>query len=151
VKFNLAEKTIDVNDMFNRCLFPSAPNRYWDEGTRDWWSNMPDLLGRITAQSEEPEDVLDAFWLFMSKIESPTPVRFWSKPISFDFPFVSSYMRQFGKNMPLHYRHAKDLNTYIWARGHHDVDAFWKGIPFEGEKHNALHDVINQIKGAFSA
>jgi DNA polymerase III alpha subunit (gram-positive type) len=144
VKFNLLTGEVD-DTYFDRWLV-TPETRSWDPDTRHWWSKMPDILSRIEARAEPIEPVLIDFQEFVCK-EGPS-IRFWAKPLSFDYPFVQSYFREAGLAMPFHYRLARDMNTYMAAikdRGgyadHNDVD-----VPFVGPQHNALFDVIHQIK-----
>src|SRR3546814_19090164 len=55
VKFNLEEQ--QIGEPFDRC--PSLlPNRFWDEGTREFWGTMPAIYGRFVARQEDAEEVL---------------------------------------------------------------------------------------------
>lgn len=152
VRFNLEEKTIDTSEFFNRCLNQTTPNRFWDPGTRDWWMGQKaEVFEDIMVRAEDPALVMAAFEDFALRTRSEVPIRFWAKPTSFDFPFIQSYCRQFDRHIVFHYRHAKDVNTYLYAKGHTDIDAFWKGIETGADKHNALNDCIYQIAGLFQA
>lgn len=151
VRFNLEEKTIDTDEMFDRCLLPVTPHRYWDEDTRQWWlKQKAGLLDSILERGELPSSVLEAFSLFVSRTPANQPVKLVAKPISFEWPFIQSLFKQYGTQFPISYWNCVDLNSYIEGRGH-DRKSFWKGIEFEGDAHNALYDVIHQIKGMFEA
>lgn len=150
VRFNLEDLSIDADHMFDRCLLPVGGSRFWDEGTRSWWSHQkPGLLNSILDRGEDPETVLKAFSDFVACTRSDKPVRLWAKPISFEWPFLQSYMKEYGVEFPIPYWNCMDLNSYINGRGVDDRKEFWKKIPFDGDAHNALHDVLHQIKGAF--
>jgi DNA polymerase III alpha subunit (gram-positive type) len=152
VRFNIETKQIDTDEMFDRCLLPVGSSRFWDESTRIWWSQQKaGVLDDILSRGEDPRTVLLAFTDFLARTRSPRPVRLWAKPISFEWPFLQSYMREYTVLMPIPYWNCMDLNSYINGRGHLDRKAFWAEIPFEGDQHNALFDVIHQIKGAFAA
>lgn len=151
VRFDIESKKIDVNEMFDRCLHPVG-HRVWDLGTRHWWSQQkPGLLESILDRGEDPSVVLRAFADFIAHTKSSKPVRIWAKPISFEWPFLQSHMKEYGVDMPVPYWNCMDLNSYINGRGHDDRKAFWNEIEFEGDAHNALFDVLHQIKGAFKA
>ena len=78
------------------------------------------------------------------------PLRFWSKPISFDYPFMQSYFTQFEIMNPFHFRFATDLNSFIRGlAGDSSLPTF--KVNFQGDAHNALFDVLNQIDMAFKA
>lgn len=149
VKFNLKEKTIDSESMFNRCLtIPSR--RFWDEGTRQWWSQQKrEILMDIYARMEDPKAVLSEFadWVGYTPI---IPHRFWAKPVHFDYPFVQSYLTQFDIPNPFHFRWATDVNSYIRGVAKNpEVEQF--KTEFKGDAHNAIYDVINQIDALFQA
>lgn len=140
VKFNLEKGTISPS-FFNRCLYP-VPGRYWDEGTRIWWSSNEELLASLNAKMEPAEKVMRDFasWAGFD-------MNFWAKPISFDFPFVASYFNQFELTNPFNFRAAIDQNSFI--RGRHFPLAppkYEKTIEFDGTAHNAIDDVLHQIK-----
>lgn len=151
VRFNLAEKTIDTSSMFDRCLYQTTPHRFWDSETRIWWNNQrAEVLQDILDRAEPPNDMIEAFNLWVCQTPSDRPLHFWSKPISFDFMFISSYFKQYGLRMPFGYWLARDVNTHIAAKTGADPKELWAGLEFEGDKHNALHDCIHQIKGLFA-
>ena len=151
VRFDLETKSVDY-DMFDACL-SAAPGPWWDEGTRDWWmgdEKWP-IFQTIAHKMRPPEMVLKEFQEWVLKLPTAAPVRFWAKPTTFDFPFVSSYFKQFEIDFPFHYRYAVDLNSYILGRGHSDNKTFWDAVAPVGDAHNALHDVLYQIRGVFQA
>jgi len=147
VRFNVRDRTVDANDMFNRCL-AVPPKRYWDEGTRDWWlGQKQSVLMDILRRAEDPAKVMGDFrdWAGTSPDE---PHRFWAKPISFDYAFVSSYFRQFKIYNPFHYRYAIDVNSFL--RGlTRSGDLPVVEVEFQGDAHNALFDVLHQISVVF--
>lgn len=152
VRFNIETKQIDTNEMFDRCLMPVSSTRFWDEGTRVFWSQQPPhILAGIQDRAEDPKAVLLAFTDFLKRTRSDKPVRLWAKPVSFDPVFIASYCKEYEVWMPIPYWNYVDLNSYINGRGHWDRKAFWRQIEFQGDKHNALHDCIYQIQGAFAA
>ena len=140
VRFNLLTGEVDEN-FFDECLM-LPPNRFWAEDTRYWWSNQkPGVLAKILARGRPPGEVMQEFVDFCRPVNH---LRFWSKPVTFDFPFLSSYCRDFGFPMPFSFREATDMNTFIRSRFHPnpipDLD-----VPFEGDEHNALFDSLHQI------
>lgn len=146
VKFNLAERTV-CPDVFDRCLL-IAPKRYWDEDTRQWWGKMPNVLAGIQARMEDPKTVLQGFIQFAERGDRTM----WAKPTSFDHSFLSDYFKQFGLQIPYAYYNAKDLNTFIAGRYFPEAPTRWeKLLPFQGDKHNALHDCFHQIEFLFRA
>lgn len=150
VRFNLAEKIIDTNEMFDRCLMPALPGRYWDEDTRAWWAKMPTLRDSILDRGEVPEGVWADFVSFLERTPASKPLRLWAKPISFEFPLLQSYARQLRKPMPLRHTAGRDLYSYAEGRGR-EWWSFAKTVEFHGDEHNALHDVLHQIELAMRA
>lgn len=148
VKFDYA--TGQVGGIFNRCLSMPA-DRYWDEGTRSWWSTMPEILGSIWERQENPAVVMRdlADW---ANEGATNPVRLWAKPVSFELPFLASYFRKYGIHNPFHYRSAVDLNSYCRGlAGDPGASPIEKQIPFEGNAHDALDDALHQLKVALMA
>lgn len=148
VRFNFREQTVD-HDWFHVNLeIPS--NRFWDEGTRAWWvETNPELLGGILATGIPPEDAMHQFsqWAAIG----PERAHFWAKPLSFDYPFVQSYCRQFGFKMPYPYYLARDVRSVIAGMTHDTPPFDDRTVAFEGVKHNSLFDCLHQIKILFAA
>jgi DNA polymerase III alpha subunit (gram-positive type) len=145
VKFDYETRAIDTENMFDRCL-RIAPYRFWDEDTRAWWNQQqPHILKDIYRRMEDPETVLRDFVAWVG----PSGARLWAKPATFEGPFLQSYFRQFQVGSPFHYRDVIDLNSFL--RGHHNsVNIPHIPIAFDGDAHNALHDVIHQIAQLFA-
>ena len=149
VKFDYASGQIGA--MFNQCLH--LPGwRTWDEGTRAWWSRQGDTLAKIQAAARDPHQVMREFGDFCLPFDTGQPMRLWAKPMSFEWPFLQGYARDFGVELPFHYRHAVDLNSF--TRGMADdpgAEPLDKKVPFDGTVHNAIDDTLHQIKVALSA
>lgn len=153
VRFNLETKEIDVDSMFDMSLMMMSANRFWDEGTRTWWGRQKEgLLDSILDRGQDPLFALHQFTNWVSSTPSDQPVKLFAKPISFEWPFLQSYMREYGINFPIPYWNCVDVNSYIDGKiPGNNRKKYWEGIEFDGDKHNALHDVIFQIKGLFAA
>lgn len=152
VRFNPVEKTIDTTSMFDRCL-RMLPTRYWSESTREWWlkdEHIP-VLRDIMERREDPKVVFQDLQAWIRSGWMLGDACIWAKPISFEWPFLQSYANELDVGLPAHFRNATDLNSYIKGRGHWNLNDFWRGVTFDGDKHNALHDVMYQIKGAMLA
>ena len=144
VKFDLETRQVS-SDTFDRCL-RIPPKRYWDEGTREWWGKMPEVLTDIRSRMEDPLTVLRDFQGWAVK-DSPDR-RFWAKNAGFDYQFINSYCRQFGVEIPFHYRNVIDIMSYI--RGVHNTTARVKIEQKNvGAAHNALFDCFTQIGELF--
>lgn len=150
VRFNLETRELDTSSMFNRCLF-IPPRRYWDEGTREWWGRQKrEILADIYSRMEDPKTVLEAFSQWSLESGSDEPMRFWGKPTHFDFSFIQNYMNQFEVYNPYHFGYATDLNSFIRGRANSSKVRDHK-VEFQGDAHNAIFDVINQIDSLFKA
>lgn len=143
VKFNLEDRTISP-DFFDMSLkIPS--HRFWCEDTRKWWSKMPDLYNKIVSTAQPHEVVLQALFDWLKPMNS---LSFWSKPTHFDFMFMASYFKDAGMDVPCHFRKANDLNTFVRAM-YPKREVPDLGIKMDGEAHNAIDDVLFQIKYLF--
>lgn len=150
IKFNIDTGEVDPN-VFDR--YPSMlPNRFWDDGAREFWGKFPKVLHSIIARQEEYAPVYEDLAYFVSG--HPKPLRFWAKPTTFDWPMLASHYEQLGQSMPFHYRMVRDVNTYIAAchdrRADH-VDMKHVEDAHKGVTHNALSDCVLQIKMVFAA
>lgn len=141
-----------IGSIFNRCLWLPT-NRYWDESTRTWWGEQKaEVLHGIFDRAEDPALVMQGFIDWTRTLTVSEPLRLWAKPVSFEFPFIASYCKQFGYTNPFHFRDAIDMQSFIRGmRGSPSVAPFDKEVPFEGEEHDAIDDVFHQIRVAIMA
>lgn len=150
VKFNYETGEVSP-DFFDRCLHVH-PGREWDPDTRAWWTKQGQVLHTIQQRMEDPYTVVKAFYDWLLDGWPPKDVRaegvqFWSKPTHFDFPLIADYFEMFGLDMPTHYRYARDMNSFLAGlAGHPRHVPIEDELPNEGPSHNALYDVIHQVK-----
>jgi len=146
VRFNFETREIDTSSFFDQCLLIPS-NRFWSEDTRDWWAQQDQkILHSIWGRMKEPREVLAAFAQWVHRdLDGERPV-LWAKPSHFEYPFLESYFREYGVAMPFHYREVEDLNSWCRARGVPDLD---QELDFDGDAHNAIHDVLHQVKVLF--
>lgn len=150
VKFNLETREVSV-DSFNKCL-SMAPNRYMEENCRtQFWAKIPDVYKAIVERMEPPEQVLRDFNDWALKDTSRDMLRFWGKPITFDYSFLASYYRQYNLPMPFHYRAARDLNSYISGLKGTPETVDVSHMQFEGVEHDGIWDCFHQIRILFDA
>lgn len=146
VKFNLSDYTVSPH-YFNRSLTMPAW-RHWDEDTRTWWSDKPDTFSSIMAKAEDPAIVMRDFvdWSFQP---NGPQLRFWAKPTTFDFMFVSSYLKDFKQPIPFDFREATDVNSYL--RGLYAPNPIDRSDEpkLVGVAHDAIYDSLHQIKVLF--
>jgi len=142
VRFNLQTGEVDTN-FFDQCL-TLPPWRSWDEGTRRWWSQQKrSTLMDILARARDPREVINEFCTWAYPAGS---MRMWAKPVHFDFTFVKSYCHDFDLIVPFHYRHVRDVNTFVEGLYYPYEPLDIAEIEFEGPHHNALFDTLHQIK-----
>lgn len=149
IKFNVEEGTASPKFFNAQLAIPHG--RRWDEDTRIWWlKDKRVILQEILANGRPAEQVVKEFQSWLCDDLVSVPRRFWSKPISFDWPFIESYFRQFGVKNPLDFREAVDMRTWCRSRlGTFDSDVLYeieRSIPFAGPAHNALYDALHQVK-----
>lgn len=145
VKFNMNDRTVSPQ-IFNRSL--SIPSwRSWDEDTREWWSRMPDVFSSIMKKAENPAIVMRDFadW----SIQPGQPLRFWAKPTTFDFMFITSYLKDFNQPVPFDFREANDLNTFLRGIYHPNPIDRSDEPKMTGTAHDAIHDALFQTKLLF--
>lgn len=153
IKFNLEKRKI--GPVFDR--MPMLLSfRQWDEDTRNFWQvKNRQVYLEIVKRQEPGEKVYRDFYSWIGVHPQPeTGIRTWMKPTHFDFPMVSSHMQQVGLPMPLHYRYARDLNSYMAGlSGSPQHVSVENEVPFPegGLPHNALYDNIWQIEQLFHA
>lgn len=143
--------TGQIGDAFCASLHV-PPTRFWDESTRAWWMKQGETYDRIVSQAVDPEYVFKAFRDWCIAGATLQSQRLWAKPISFEWPFLQSYARQYNVELPFHYRNAVDLNSFTRGLSRQISDEpFGYDLPMEGDAHNALDDVFHQIKIALLA
>lgn len=128
--------------------------RSWDEDTRNWWARQDPAV--FTAVTENPVHPFAAARLFVDWVRATSGAlqspRMWAKPISFDFPFLASLLRDAELQNPFHFRDAVDMQSFIrGTRFNPRAPAFDREVPFVGDAHNALDDVYHQIRVALVA
>lgn len=151
VKFNFETQT--VGPAFDRC--PSLlPNRFWDDGTREFWGKNAPVYRSIIARQEPYLEVFQDFSKWVTEDAPPGGYRFWAKPAQFDWSFLESHYGQLGLPIPFHYRQQRDLNTFIAAcrsRGAEHVNMDWVQNEHNGPAHDALSDCVLQLRMLFHA
>ncbi len=147
VRFNLQTQEYDPN-LFEVCLSPTANFRCWDEPTRQWWhdpEHQP-LLDKIIENGVHPAIALDAFNIWLG--ENPPPLVFWGNRNGFDYMFLQSYFKDFGKQFKFDFWNSKDLLSYTEGLFEGAGKPLFrkKDLPFEGNKHDAKDDTLFQLK-----
>lgn len=148
VQFNY--DTGEIGPSFDRCL-AFAPNRFWSESTRKWWlGQKQEILSGIIDRMEDPAEVMSGYQQFV--LNSGRQLRFWSRG-GFDFSFIGSYCEQYNLEMPHKFWEGRELRTFLAGlRGTAaEPDMKWCANTVKGDAHNALFDVVVQLKQLFAA
>lgn len=137
VKFDLMSG--EIGETFKIAL-KMPNNRYWQEGTRAFWSSRLSLFNDIIKDEVETEEGFRKFIIWAQ--QDTFNVRAWSKPLSFDLPFIASYCEQFNVVNPFNHWEHRDLRSFMMA-------IYGENLPKltmkEGlTEHDALADALNQ-------
>lgn len=145
VKFNLF--TGEVGETFKVSL-KLPKNRYWEESTRQFWASRYSLYNEIIKDSVEPEEGFKSFINWINK-EGNENIRAWSKPLSFDLPFIASYCEQYDINNPFKHWHHRDLRSFMMGIYGEDMPKITmkNGLV----EHDALADALNETLWAIDA
>ena len=145
VPFNYDTGAIDSKNMFLASLMVPK-NRYWCDGTDTFWLGQNlEVYKSIMAVARNPRDVMPEFHAYACALGE---VRFWCKGLNFDFPFIESYMLDYGLDMPFNFRTAKDTRSFI--AGLYGTAVYEDPVvEVVGDKHNALHDCLTQLRQVF--
>lgn len=137
VKFDLISGT--VGDSFKISL-KMPKNRYWQEDTRKFWSSRFSLFNEIVKDETDTKEGLEKFidWVNSDTINP----RAWSKPLSFDLPFIASYCEQYDIHNPFNHWEQRDVRSFLMA-------IYGENVPKLEMKnglveHDALADALNQ-------
>lgn len=142
VYFNLGEGVSqDPNKRFyDRIYYESRIGMGNDPVTMDFWQRqLPAVRAEAFGGTKLPRDVLGAFINFLLKgRDNGAELQLFSNHAQFDFPILEAYMDKFFIREPWTHR---EINCYYTLANQ------IKRIPkpkFEGKKHNALDDAVNQ-------
>lgn len=137
VKFNLF--TGEIGETFKISL-KMPKNRYWQEDTRCFWSSRLALFNDIVKDEVDTEEGFKKFIDWVNK--DTLNVRAWSKPLSFDLPFIASYCEQYNVTNPFNHWEHRDLRSFM-------TGIYGENLPKitmkEGlTEHDALADALNE-------
>lgn len=137
VKFNF--NTCEIGETFKIAL-KMPKNRYWQEDTRRFWSSHLALFNEIVKDEVETEEGFKQFINWVNK-DMLNP-RAWSKPLSFDLPFIASYCEQYNITNPFNHWEHRDLRSFMMAYYGENLP---KLTMKEGlVEHDALADAMNE-------
>lgn len=125
-----------------------ASNRMWDMGTIQWWRDSAERMAHLQHCMSTGVPAREGWQRLYDWIGNPSQkVRLWAKPITFEYPFLESHFRQLDITMPFHYRHCRDINTWVAAMaGDPSFTTYDIPVEFEGMPHNALWDALHDMR-----
>lgn len=110
-------------------------------GTLQWWLN----------QSKEAQDgafrgmpkftIQEFLAAFRHEIPWHNIQAVWCKGLDFDLPMLEDLHKQYGENVPWHYRMPRDMRTLTWLAGISSADHVKPTLA-----HSAESDCIAQVK-----
>ncbi len=117
-----------------------------DAATEDWWAKQdPEVRAEAFGGTEFVHVILGNFINWVSSfITAGKSIRIWSKGATFDVPIIEYALETYNMKAPWKFwevacfRTLQDLGISLGI----DADKF------DGDKHNALHDAINQAAHA---
>ncbi|MFZ5272107.1 3'-5' exonuclease [Enterobacter asburiae] len=118
-----------------------------DASTVQWWLRR-DAAARSEIVADDAVNIRQALGELGCFIlrNSPHPDAYlWARGTDFDFPILTSAMARIDLSPVWKYRNTRDVRTIEHAAISAGMDPR-NAIPFEGDKHNALHDAIHQAK-----
>ena len=115
-------------------------NRYWQEDTRKFWLSRLPLFNEIV---KDEKDTYEGFKSFIDWVNKDTiNPRVWSKPLSFDVPFIASYCEQYDVPNPFNHWEHRDVRSFL-------MGIYGENLPKLEMKnglteHDALCDAVNE-------
>lgn len=137
VKFDLT--SCEIGETFKIAL-KMPKNRYWQEDTRRFWSERLSLFNEIIKDEVDTEEGFNQFIDWVNK-DTINP-RVWSKPLSFDVPFIASYCEQYNVTNPFNHWEHRDLRSFMMAYYGEDLPKLTMKDGLVA--HDALSDALNQ-------
>lgn len=116
--------------------------------TISWWKKQSKAAQQIFREStcKDTVEMLGKFADFYKKhneIYGVYNVKVWGNGATFDNTILASLYRSYALDVPWN---QFDDGCYRTVKGLCGVEAGIKNVPFEGVKHNALHDARHQAK-----
>lgn len=145
--FAITVRTNFTNSFYIRCA--SAYQKLdTDAATEDWWAKQdPEVRAEAFGGTEHLHIALAKFseWVAYLKEELQLKkIRIWCKGATFDAPIMEYAMEVYGVRPPWKFWEIACFRTLADLGISLGIDA----DKFDGDKHNALHDAINQAAHA---
>jgi len=140
VFFNLDEGVSQDKRFYERIFFEHRFGLDTDPETMLWWKDQPkEVRDEAFGGTELPRNVIGRFLNFLLKGKDNGAERqLFSNHAQFDFPILEAYMEKFFLGDAWSHR---EINCYYTLAN--QIKRIAKPR-FEGKKHNALDDAINQ-------
>lgn len=143
-------RTGEIFDTFDMCCDIEKMPVVAAGSTIKWWLNTnKELLTRLLMSGEcSEQEMFQKFHEWMGEGDKET--FFWGNGILFDNNFVRDKFTKFGMSYPIYYRNDRDVRTILelatMKTGLSEADFRKKYVPENGEAHNAMSDVLYQVK-----
>lgn len=128
-------------------------DRWWDAGTRDWWSReAPEVLDRIQARmSTENSDHIEVLRDFRKWL--PYGAFVWAWPAHFDCSFLLSYAKSYLPSLANAAYPSRWIDSRSWISGvrrgwisHREVDDLAESVKADCVEHDGLSDALWQVR-----
>lgn len=147
VKFDLQRHEV-CPDFF--CVSLTVPNnKFWEQGTLDFWGRNREVYNSIMRNALPPKDVMESLSNWCLPVNNEY-IHLWASPITFEYPMLQAYFQTFNVMNPFHYRRTYDMWSYICGLYNTTTPPKFD-IQFEGKPHNAIDDVLHQLRVLFHA
>lgn len=130
---------------YRRINWDSAiEGRKVDADTIKWWLKQgPEAKEEILEDTDNA--ISDVLWELSDWL--PRDIRPWGNGASFDISMLEDMYHQINYSDIIPWKHwnVRDMRTLVWLA---ESMTSWSktDVAFEGDKHNALHDAIHQVR-----
>ena len=165
--FQLVAKAFDIKtgeilaDFSETCDYRTTKSEI-EERTMSWWNDPEriELFRQLTNRGFESglteEELFKRFCIWFSSLGDSRNVFLWGNGVNFDNRIIQKKCEQYGLKYPVFFRNDIDMRTIMRAAAikmgfNGDQIAYRASQGFEGTKHDANDDVMNQIRDVVRA
>lgn len=151
VPFNLHPKCMELAPeskwFHERCTLEAniLANRKIDAETVEWWMRQTKTAQEMVLAEPRVQHFATFIYDFEEWIRDTRAEFIWAKPPEFDIDILKHAFAGTAAEWPFGGRATRDVRTVLaQAKFNNREDVF--NLPFEGEKHNAVHDAAHQAR-----
>ena len=165
--FQLVAKAFDIKtgeilaDFSETCDYRTTKSEI-EEKTLAWWNDPEriELFRQLTNRGFESglteEELFKRFCIWFNSLGDSRNVFLWGNGVNFDNRIIQKKCEQYGLKYPVFFRNDIDMRTIMRAAAlkmgfNGDQIAYRASQGFEGTKHDANDDVMNQIRDVVRA